>query len=35
MIRRRAIAVGITAPIGSHSFRAMRITASLANGGAL
>jgi site-specific recombinase XerD len=35
MIRRRAIAAGITAPIGCHSFRATGITAYLANGGAL
>ena len=35
MIRRRAVAVGINAPIGYHSFRATGITAYLANGGAL
>jgi site-specific recombinase XerD len=35
MIRRRAIAAGIHAPIGNHSFRATGITAYLANGGAL
>jgi len=35
MIRRRALAVGIMAPIGNHSFRATGITAYLANGGAL
>jgi site-specific recombinase XerD len=35
MIRRRALAVGIAAPIGNHSFRATGITAYLANGGAL
>jgi integrase len=35
MIRRRAAAVGIHAPIGNHSFRAMGITAYLGNGGAL
>jgi site-specific recombinase XerD len=35
MIRRRAAAVGIFAPIGNHSFRATGITAYLANGGAL
>jgi site-specific recombinase XerD len=35
MIRRRAAAVGITAPIGNHTFRATGITAYLANGGAL
>jgi site-specific recombinase XerD len=35
MIRRRAAAAGITAPIGSHSFRATGITAYLANGGLL
>ena len=34
-IRRRAVAVGILAPIGNHSFRATGITAYLANGGAL
>jgi site-specific recombinase XerD len=35
MIRRRAAMAGITAPIGSHSFRATGITAYLANGGQL
>jgi integrase/recombinase XerD len=35
MIRRRAVAVGIMAPIGNHSFRATGITAYLGNGGAL
>ena len=35
MIRRRAAAVGIHAPIGNHSFRATGITAYLSNGGAL
>ena len=35
MIRRRAAAAGIEAPIGNHSFRATGITAYLANGGAL
>ena len=35
MIRRRAVAAGILAPIGSHTFRATGITAYLANGGAL
>jgi site-specific recombinase XerD len=35
MIRRRATAVGIMAPIGNHSFRATGITAYLSNGGAL
>ena len=35
MIRRRAVAAGIFAPIGSHTFRATGITAYLANGGAL
>ena len=35
MIRRRAAAAGIMAPIGNHSFRATGITAFLANGGAL
>ena len=35
MIRRRARAAGIMAPIGNHTFRATGITAYLANGGAL
>ena len=35
MIRRRAAAAVITAPIGCHTFRATGITAYLANGGAL
>lgn len=35
MIRRRAAAAGITAPIGNHTFRATGITAYLANGGTL
>jgi site-specific recombinase XerD len=35
MIRRRAVAAGIHAPIGNHSFRATGITAYLGNGGAL
>jgi site-specific recombinase XerD len=35
MIRRRAVAAGINASIGNHSFRATGITAYLANGGAL
>ena len=35
MIRKRAAAVGIFAPIGNHSFRATGITAYLANGGAM
>lgn len=35
MIRRRATAASITAPIGSHTFRATGITAYLANGGQL
>jgi site-specific recombinase XerD len=35
MIRRRAIAAGIHAPIGNHSFRATGITAYLSNGGTL
>jgi integrase len=35
MIRRRAAAAGIAAPIGYHTFRATGITAYLANGGAL
>ncbi len=35
MIRRRAAAVGITASIGNHTFRATGITAYLGNGGVL
>ncbi len=35
MVRRRAAAAGIAAPIGCHTFRATGITAYLANGGAL
>jgi integrase len=35
MIRRRAAAAGITAPIGNHTSRATGITAYLSNGGAL
>ena len=35
MIRRRAAAAGIIAPIGNHSFQATGITAYLSNGGAL
>ncbi len=35
MIRRRAVAAGINASIGNHSFRATGITAYLANGGTL
>ena len=35
MVRRRAVAAGIHAPIGNHSFRATGITAYLANGGSL
>ena len=35
MIRRRAAAAGIFAPIGNHTFRATGITAYLCNGGAL
>jgi site-specific recombinase XerD len=35
MIRRRAVAVSIFAPVGNHSFRATGITAYLSNGGAL
>lgn len=35
MIRRRAAAAGIQAPIGNHTFRATGITAYLGNGGAL
>ena len=35
MIRQRASAVGIFAPIGNHTFRATGITAYLSNGGSL
>ena len=35
MIRRRAVATGIRAPVGCHTFRATGITAYLSNGGAL
>jgi len=35
MVRKRAVAARILAPIGNHSFRATGITAYLANGGAL
>ena len=35
MIRRRAVAAEVHAPIGNHSFRATGITAYLSNGGAL
>ena len=35
MIRRRAAAAGIAAPIGNHTFRATGITAYLGNGGVL
>ena len=35
MIRRRAVAAGIFAPIENHTFRATGITAYLGNGGAL
>ena len=35
MVRRRAAAAGIAAPIGCHTFRATGITAYLANGGML
>ncbi len=35
MIRRRAVAAGVHAPIGNHTFRATGITAYLGNGGAL
>jgi hypothetical protein len=35
VLRRRAAAAGITAPIGNHTFRATGITAYLANGGTL
>jgi integrase/recombinase XerC len=35
MIRRRAVAASIHAPIGNHTFRATGITAHLGNGGVL
>jgi site-specific recombinase XerD len=35
MVRRRAVAAGIAAPIGCHTFRATGITAYLANGGTI
>jgi integrase len=35
MVRERALAAGIMALIGNHSFRATGITAYLANGGTL
>ena len=35
MIRRRALAAGVLAPVGCHSFRATGITAYLLNGGTL
>ena len=35
MVRRRAVAAGVMAPIGSHTFRATGITAHLSNGGRL
>jgi integrase len=35
MVRKRALAAGMMAPIGNHSFRATGITAYLANGGTL
>jgi integrase len=35
MIRRRAAAAGINAPLGNHTFRATGIAAYLADGGAL
>ena len=35
VVRKRALAAGIMAPIGNHSFRATGITAYLSNGGAL
>ena len=35
MIRRRAVAAGILAPVGNHTFRATGITAYLGNGGTL
>jgi integrase len=35
MVRKRALAAGIMAPVGNHSFRATGITAYLTNGGTL
>ena len=35
MVRRRAVAAGIAAPIGNHTFRATGITNFLENGGTL
>ena len=35
LMRRRAVAAGIMAPIGNHTFRATGITAYLSNGGTL
>jgi site-specific recombinase XerD len=35
MVRQRAAAAGILAPIGNHTFRGPEITAYLANGGEL
>jgi hypothetical protein len=35
MVREQALATGMLAPIGNHSFRAIGITAYLANGGTL
>ncbi len=35
IVRRRAVAAGIAAPIGCHTFRATGITAYLLNGGTL
>jgi site-specific recombinase XerD len=35
MIRKHAVAAGIAAPIGNHSFRATGITSFLENGGSL
>jgi hypothetical protein len=35
MVRKRALAAGIMAPIGNHSFRTIGITAYIANGGTL
>ena len=35
VIRRRALAAGIAAPIGNHTMRATGVIAYLANGGAL
>jgi integrase len=35
VVRKRALDIGIMAPVGNHSFRATGITAYLANGGTL